>query len=36
MTAIPNIQAAAQRVMADVATTKQMPGIQGGTEASLS
>jgi flagellar hook-basal body complex protein FliE len=36
MTAIPNIQAAAQRVMADVATTRQMPGIQAGGEASLS
>jgi flagellar hook-basal body complex protein FliE len=36
MTAIPNIQAAAQRAMTDVASTKQMPGIQGGSEASLS
>ena len=36
MTAIPNIHAAAQRMMADVASTKGTAGISGGSDASLS
>jgi flagellar hook-basal body complex protein FliE len=36
MTAIPNIQATAQRVMADVASSNGMSGISGSNDASLS
>jgi flagellar hook-basal body complex protein FliE len=36
MTAIPNIQAAAQRVMAEVASTKGISAIPGGSETSPS